>query len=440
MQVAVENLTKVQRRLTIVVPSQRVEQAFDAQLAIFAKNADIKGFRPGKVPLALVKQRFGQAVRSEAINSLIQETLHEAIQQERLFPINTPKVETKAIASADNSLEYTATFDVLPEIGTVNFAVEKLEKLTANITEQDIDQTVNRLREQHLNWIKVDRAAKENDKINGKIQMFLEDGTALTQEKMPLDFVLKDQASIFGWNMLEKLKGSKAGDEIDFSHTLPEDSFLQGMSGKTLLFKIEVSEIFEPEMPEMDQALVKKLGIESGDVNELRSEIQKQLELNLKRTVKGSLREKVFEKLLEQNPIEIPSSLVEREAKHLHDQNCQMGGQHGHHHSKEDEEYFLAVAKKRIQLGLLVNEYASKNKIEASPEKINEHIAEIASVYTDSDEYVRRIKADKRSMKEIETFIMEDQVVEKLLANVTLVEKQVTYDNLIKQNEDTTVT
>jgi trigger factor len=356
MQVSVESLSKVEKRLTVVVPSQRIEAAVDAQLAIFAKKVDIKGFRPGKVPLNYVKERFGQEVRNEAINAVIQETLNEAIRQEKLYPINTPRVETKP--SSSTGLEYTATFDILPETGTVNFKVDRLEKMTATITEKDIDQTIERVREQNLLWKKVDRAAQEKDKINGKIQMFGEDGKPLTPESMPLEFVLKNEPSIFGWNLLEKLAGAEAGTEKKFSHVLPQESFLQGMAGKTLEFKIEVLEIFEPELPAVDEAFVKKLGIKSGELADLRAEIRKQLELNLKRSVKSLLREQVFEKLLEQNPLEIPASLIQREAKHLHDENCSGGHDHNHKHSQEDEVYFSEVAKKRIQLGLLVGEFA----------------------------------------------------------------------------------
>lgn len=433
MQVSVEDLNKAERRLTIVVPAQRLDQAFEAQLAIFAKKADIKGFRPGKVPLSFIRQRFSQDVRNEAVNSVIQETLTEAIRQEKLYPISTPRVETKTVASADNSLEYTATFDILPEIGSVEFKADKIEKLTAVITDKEIDETISQLSQQYVNWKKVDRPAKEGDKVTGTIQIFGEDGTALTKEKMPLDFVLKNQSSAFGWNMLEKLQGTKAGDELQFNHTLPQETLLQGMAGKALEFKIEINDVLEAQIPEMDENLVKKLGIESGSIEELRNEIRKQLELNLKRTVKNLLREKVFDKLLEQNPLEIPRSLIEKEAKYLHDENC--SGDQGHHHSKEDEEYFANVAKKRVQLGLLVREYATKNKIAPSVERVDEHIAEIASVYTDSDEFVRRIKADKRSIKEIETFVLEDLVIEKLLANVTIVEKEVSYEKLIKDYE-----
>lgn len=432
MQVSVESPTKVERRITVVIPAQRVEQAVKSELAVFAKKADVKGFRTGKVPLSIVEQRFGREVRGEAISKLIQETLTEAIRNEKLYPISTPQVETKPAASV-NDLEYTATFEILPEVGTVNFNVGSLEKTTAKVGDKDVDQTVSRLREQHVNFKTVDRAAREHDKIHGKIQMF-DDAQAMTPEPMPLDFILKNENSIFGWNLAEKLEGAKAGEAKRFTHVLPQDSFLQGMAGKTLEFNIEIVEVQEPEQPELNETFVKKLGVASGSLQELRDEIRKQLELNLNRSVKGLLRQKVFAKLVEQNPFEIPQSLVEREARHLHDENCQHGGGQ-HRHSKEDEAYFLEVAKQRIHLGLLVGEFSNKNKITASPERIHEHIAEFASVYTDPEDYIKRIKADQRGMKEIETAVLEDMVIEKLLESVSLVEKEVSYEELIKEGE-----
>lgn len=435
MQVSVENLSKVEKRLTVVVPSQRVEQAIDAQLAIFAKKVDVKGFRPGKVPLTYVKQRFGQDVRNEAIQSLVEESLNEAIRQEKLYPISTPRVETK-LASASSGLEYTATFDILPELDAVTFNVDRLEKLTAVITEKDVEQTVSRVQEQNVLWKKVERPAQEKDKLSAKIQIIAEDGKPLTQDSMPLEFILKNESSVFGWNLLEKLVGVQAGEERKFSHTLPQESFLQGMAGKTLEFRIEVVEVFAPELPALDEAFAKKLGIQSGNMEDLRAEIRKQLELNLKRSVKGLLKEQVFEKLIELNPIEIPQSLVEREAKHLHDENCSAQHQgHQHNHSPEDKAYFAALAKKRVQLGLLMRELTAKHKLVPSSERVDEYLMELASVYADSDEYVRRIKADKARLKEIETFILEEQMVEKLLEGVSMVEKEVSYEKLITQGD-----
>ncbi len=428
MQVSVENLSKVEKRLKVVVPSQRIEKAMDQQLAVFVKKADVKGFRPGKVPLSIVKQRFAQEIRSEAINSVIQETLNEAIQQEKLYPISQPRVETK-VGAAD--LEYTATFDILPEVGDIHFNPEGLEKLVAKVTDEDVKQTIERVREQHVSWIKVERAAQEKDKIKGKIQMFGEDELPMTPESLPLEFVLKNEASIFGWNLLEKLEGARAGEIKKFSHTLPEQSFLQGMAGKTLSFHIEILEVFEPSLPALDKAFAEKLGIKSGEMQDLYAEIRKQLELNSKRTARSQLKQAVFDKLLEQNPIDVPQSLVVREARNLHDENCRAAGHEHHKHSQEDEAQFAKHGKKRIQLGLLVGEVASKNQIKPLPERIDAYLTEFASVYADPSEYIRQMRANKEGMKEIETFVLEDQIVEKLLENVSIVEKEISYEDLI---------
>lgn len=431
MQVLVESLSKVEKRVKVIVPSQRVEKAIDEQFVVFAKKVDLKGFRPGKVPLQVVKQRFAQEVKHEAINALIRETLNEAIHQQNLQPISQPRVETQ-LGSTD--LEYTATFDILPETGPVQFNPDHFEKKTAIVTDKDVEQTLERVREQNVQWEKVNRKAQEKDKINGKIQMFTEDGNPMTPDSMPLEFILRNEPSIFGWNLTDKLAGAEIGEMKQFSHTLPPESFLQGLAGKTLEFRIEVLDIFEPSLPALDDAFAKRLGIKSGELQELRSEIRKQLELNLKRTMRSLLKESVFDKLLEQNPIEVPQSLVDREAKHLHDDHCKgTAAGHAHKHSQEDEAQMKAMAKKRIQLGLLVGEVASKNKIKTLPERVEAYLLEFASVYADADEYIRRMKADQEGMKEIETFVLEDQIVEKLLENVSIVEKEVSYEELIMQ-------
>lgn len=432
MQVSVESPTTVEKRVTVIIPPPRVEQALNTEITAYAKQATMKGFRPGKVPVSYIQRRFAgekdfaQQLRDRAIQGLIQETLQAAIAQVKLRPISSPKIETKATTP---SLEYVATFEVMPEVGTVHFALDSIEKKTAVVQEEDVNNTLERLKEKHVIWAKVDRAAEEKDKIKAKIELILEDGTSLTKESVPIEFVLIDQPTIFGWLPKEKLMGCLPGDHKNFTHTLPAESLLQSMAGKTLEFKIEILEVNCPELPEFTSDFIKSLGIPSGELEALRGEIRKQLEFNLKRTEKSLLKESVFEKLMVQNPMDLPASLIAQEAKHLHDENCSTHGQH--QHSPEDQGQFQEIAKKRLLLALLVGEVVTRHKLTPSPERIDHYIADLASAYEDPENYIQKIKADKQTMKEIESAVLEQLVVEKLLENVTITEKEVSYQELI---------
>lgn len=429
MQVSVEAPSAIERRLTIVVPIEQVDKAFEESIAQFAKNAKIKGFRPGKVPLPIVKQQYGDAARQEALSKVIQSSLYAAINQEKLSPVDVPRVEPKTIAPGQ-PLEYVAMFEVLPEVDTVKFDVKNLEKQIATITEADIKQVVDRLREQSTKWNKVERPAQEKDQVIIDFRGSIDGKAFQGGEAHDYPIVIGSKTMIPGFE--EGLLGTKKGEEKIIKVTFPENYHAKEFAGKTAEFAIQVHQVSEPEIAAMDEAFIKRLGVKSGKADDLHAEIKKNLERELDRVIKTKLKAQVFNKLVEQNPLEVPKSLIEREAKRIHDEVHPHHG-HEHKHTADEMAVFEEAAKRNVALGLLVGALAKQNAITPDAKRVQAHLANIASVYEKPSEITQWYSQDKRRLAELEMYILEEQVLEKLLEKVAVTEKMLSYNELIAQ-------
>jgi trigger factor len=430
MQVSVEAPSKLERRLTVIVPVEKLNEAYDKRIANVAKNAKIAGFRPGKAPLNVIKQRYGDSARQEAISEVIQSSLYDAINQEKLTPVGVPTVEPKMIMP-DQPVEFIATFEILPEIEGFRFDLESLEKQIATITDEDVQRVIDHLRTQHTQWKKVDRASQDKDQVvidfSGSIDGVLFDGG----EAHDYPIVLGSKAMIPGFE--EGIIGMKAGEEKVIHVTFPENYFSAKVAGKVADFTIKAINVSEPELPEMNEAFVKKLGIKSGDVADLHAEIRKNLERELERVVSGKLKAQIFDKMLEQNALEIPKALIEREANRIHDE---VHPHHGHQHAHTAEEMaaFNDAAKRNVALGLLVAEVIKQHNISADKNRVQTYLTKLSSAYENPAEVLAWYSKNKRAYAEVEMQVLEEQVVETLLKNVQVTEKMLSYNELISNN------
>jgi trigger factor len=428
MQVSVESPSKLQRRMTISVPANQLDEAFDKRIAKIAKTAKVKGFRPGHVPLTQIKQMYGDAARQEALSDVIQNSLYAAIQQEKLNPVGVPTVEPKTIAPGQ-PLEFIATFEVLPEIAQVNFKAKTIEKNTASIVDADIDKVVDRLSEQYTTWREVSRAAKEKDQVVVDFRGSIEGKVFPGGEAHDYPVVIGSNSMIPGFE--EGLVGVKAGDEKTIVVTFPAEYFAKEVAGKKAEFQIQARKVSEPEAPVMDEALIKKFGIENGNLEELRAEIRKNLEREVERLIQSKLKAKIFDLLIEQNGIEIPKALIEQEAKRIHDEVHPHHGKE-HHHTDSEMAEFNQAAERNVTLGLLIGEFVKQHKITPNKEKVQAHITKLAAAYENPAEVVKWYTSDKRRMAEIEMLVLEDQVIDKLLEGVDVKEKMLSYTELMK--------
>ncbi len=427
MQVSVEATSKLERRVTVTIPVEKLEEAFEQQIAKISKTANVKGFRPGKVPMSYIKQNYSQTARQEALSEVIQSSLYAAIDQEKLQPVSVPTVEPKTVLPGQ-PIEFIATFEVVPDVGTVRFEAKSLEKQMATITEADIDKVLDHLRQQHAIWKKVTRPAQEKDQVVIDFRGSIDGKTFAGGEAHDYPIIIGSKTMIPGFE--EGLVGLNVNDEKVIHVKFPDNYFAKEYADKAAEFAVKVMSVSEPEFPELNDEFTKKLGVKSGNANDLRGEIRKNLERELERVIKAKLKNQIFDKLLEQNPLEIPNALVEREAKRVHDEVHPHHGQE-HKHTEAEMTVFNEAAKRNVALGLLIAELIKQYKIVPNKERTQTAIANIASAYEKPNEIINWYSSNKRGMAEIEMQILEEEVVEKLLEGVQIKEKMLSYNELI---------
>jgi len=427
MQVSVEKVNNVERRLTIVVPANQVEEAYARQLDKLAKKANIKGFRPGKAPVSYIEQRFGDDARKEALAEVMQKSLYEAITEQDLKPVSQPQVEPK-LMMPNQPLEFIASFEVLPDIENIQFSMSTIEKPVTEVTSDDVDRVVEQLRKQYAKWKLVNRPAQEKDRVVIDYYAIFEGKSDIENkiENFPLE--LSSKVMLPGFE--EGLKGAKAEEERTLNLSFPADFPAAERAGKPVDFVVKIKQVFEADVPELNDDFVQKLGVKSGKVDDLKDQIKQSLEQERDRLVKEKLKEQVFRQLLEQNPIDVPRSLVEREAHNIHDEIYPQHQHHDHHqHSNEEMAAFNDVAKKRVSLGLLIAEYAKKANLQVNKDRVNQRIQEIAAAYEHPQEVIAWLSSPERR-NGIEAQVMEDQVLDKLMEDVSVTEKTMSYAEL----------
>jgi trigger factor len=434
MQVTVESPTKIQRRITIIVPVETFDQAYDRHLIKLSKTAKINGFRAGKIPLDVIKQRFGDSARQEALSDVIQTSLYTAINQEKLNPVGTPTVEPKNI-ELGQPLEFVATFEVLPEIGAIQFAVDTLEKQTAIVQEADVTKVIEHLRQQQTKWKKVERAAQDKDQVVIDFKGTIDGVPFSGGEAHDYTITLGSKTMLPGFE--EGIIGAGAGEAVTIKVPFPENYFAKEVAGKNAEFAIKVIKVLEADLPALDEPFIKTLGVKSGTLEDLRAEIQKNLERELERVVKLKVKSQVFDKLIEQNTVEIPQALVEREAQRIHDELHPHHKGHAHGHSDAEMAVFNQAANRNVILGLLVGEYVKQNNIVPSKDRIEAHINLVAAAYENPAEVTEWYASNKKARAEVEMQVLEEQVVEKLLDGVKLTEKQLSYGEIMNNAQAT---
>ncbi len=428
MQVSVEKISNVERRLTIVVPVNQLEEAYEKQIAQFAKKANIKGFRPGKAPLKVIQQRFGDEARKEALGEVIQKSLYEAITEQKFRPISMPRVEPKRLTEGQ-PLEFVAIIEIMPEIEKVNFDMKGIEKLDVTVSDADLDRVIDQLRKQYTKWNLVDRTAKENDRVVVNYYAVFEGHSDEANKIQHAPVEIGSKRMLPGFE--EGLIGTKAGDQKTLQLTFPDNVGASERAGKPVDFVVEIKQVFEADMPAMDEAFVNQLGVKSGQLNELKQQVKQSLEQERDRLVKERVKEQLFSLLLEQNPIEVPKSMVEREAATIHDEMYPKHQHHDHHqHSPEEMSTFNDIAQKRVALSLLITEFANKHDLKPDEAKVKQRIEEIASVYEHPQEVVVWLSSDEQRRHGIEAQVREDQVMDKLLEGVPVTIKPMSYAEL----------
>lgn len=440
MQVSVETLKGLERKVTVSVPTEKVEEEVSQRLKDLARKAKVDGFRPGKVPMSIVVKRFSDSVRQEVVKDMIQSTLYEALKEKELNPAGYPYVEPGKLEQGQD-FEYTATFEVFPEIKVEELGQAEVEVIHATVKEADVKSMIEKLRDQNKDWKEVTRDVAMDDKVLIDFEGFLNDAPFEGGAAKDYELIIGSGSMIPGFE--DGLVGAKLNKEFEIKVTFPKDYGHKDLAGKETKFNVTVTKIFEGQPPELDDAFAEKFNIQEGGVEALKKDIKQNMERELERRVSSMNRDKIFDKLLDKNKFELPKALIDKEIEHLkHEMYHRV---FGHEHSDNEtipdfpRELFEEQAVRRVHLGLLFSEYVKKHKIDVEHSRVEAMIEKLASAYESPDELRSWYKGNKERLAEIEALVMEEMVSEKILEDAKIVKTKMDYDAVMnpkKDNED----
>ena len=434
MQVTVETTAGLERKMRVVVPSERVEVQVTEKIKQTAKQAKINGFRPGKVPLREVKRRFGPGIRQEVSSELIQSTYGEALQKEDINPAGMPKIEEVNIEEGKD-LEYTAVFEVFPEIEVSGLENIEVERLSSSIEEADLEKMIDTLREQRLVYAETDRAAAEKDQVNLDFEGFLEDEPFEGGKAEGTDLVLGSGSMIPGFE--DGLTGLKADEEKDLKLTFPENYQAENLAGQEVLFKIKVNKVSGPELPELNDEFFEQFDVKEGGAEAFRKEVTNNMKRELDSAIKAKVKDQVMDGLSDNNEVDLPQSLIDQEVNRMRQEAVQQfGGGAQFDPSMLPAEMFSEQAQKRVKIGLIVSAIVDKNSLEADAEKVREAIEEMASTYQTPEEVINYYYSNEQQLSQIQNMVLEEQIVDFVLESAKVTDKTVSYDEAVKREAE----
>lgn len=409
MQVSVESVGNLERRMTFSLPAERLDTHIGGRLREIARTARIKGFRPGKVPAKVIEQRFGQQVRAEALDGLLRETFNNAVRDNELQLAGNPRIEK----NGEGELDFVATFEVVPDFGDIDVAKLNVIRHTAEVADADIDQMVENLRLQRRTFEVVQRGAKEGDRVE------LETWSQAGDERLPAEGAEKG-ATLIGSGVMfadiEKgLIGLAAGEEKTIQVQFPTDWRVPQLAGRQVDVYVKVTEVAESVMPVVDKDFIRSFGVKGGDVEQFRRDIRSNLERELKGALMGRLRREVGEQLIAAwSHVEMPPRLVENEARAMVQQTADQAARNGQQVQipPNAHEGFMDAARKRVLVGLLVGEVARRNQLRLDPKRLNETLRLIASTYEEPEQVIELYRNDPQLMGGLQSRVMEEQVID----------------------------
>jgi len=422
MQVSIENVGKLGRKLTVRLPAQRLEDTVRTRIQEMGRNARLKGFRPGKVPTKVIEQRFGRQIRNEALSEMIGSSFQEAVNQEKLRPAVQPAISTTGTPT-NGEIEYTATFEIMPEIGKIDISGLEIVKPTASVSDTDIDQMIETLRMQRRSFVPVERAAHGGDMV---LFEYSAQADGVRHPETGFDRVGAILGSgAFLSEIENKLIGHKTGDDFTIDATFPADFRVPALAGKTASVQVKIVRVQEPNLPDIDEAFAASFGIKEGGIPKFREDVRANLERELKGVLMGRLKASTAEKLVDAYPeIELPQSMIENDARGLARQANAPG----------DDAFvaYLPAARRRVAAGFLLAELGRQNEVRLDSRRVSDALAMIASTYEEPEKVVELYTRDPQLMQGLQSRVLEDQVVEWVAEHAKLTEQQLSFNEVMR--------
>lgn len=438
MQVTSEAVSGVSRRLNVSVPTSRINEQFEARLKRTAKSAKINGFRPGKVPLNVVRREYGAGIYQEVVNDVIRDTVFEAIQQEKINAVGMPSIEN--VENKDDVLVYTATVEVYPEV-EVKFEGLEVERKSSEINDKDVEKMIENLQKQRATWAETKGMAKKDMQVTFDFEGSVDGEQFEGGSAQDFKLVLGSGRMIPGFE--DGIVGMKKGEEKVIDVTFPADYQAENLAGKAAQFKITVKLVEKQKLPEIDAEFLKVFGISEEDgVEKLKADVRANMEREVKNGLRNQVKAATFDALVAANEIEVPTSMVKQEIDRQRQQMIQQftqqfgaQGAKAFDSSMLPDELFQEQAEKSVKLGVLVSKVLADAKLELDTARVDAYIAEMASSYEDPSEVIEYFNNDKQQRAQVEAVILEDQVVDHILAAAKVTEAQVSYEDLLKEQQ-----
>ena len=431
MQVTVENVSELGRRMTVTVEDANIEQTIQDRLIAIRPNMKAAGFRPGKVPMKMVEQMHGGTARRDVIDNIVQTSMQEAFTQEKINPASRPSIEE--MNEEDGAFAYTLAYEVFPEIKKVNLKDVSIERITAEVQDDDVDAMLETLREQRLTWEPVKRGVKEEEQITVDFVGTIDGEAFQGGTGTDVAIVIGSGQMLPGFET--QLVGKKAGQETTVTVTFPDDYQAEQLTGKTAEFAVIVKAVAKKKLPKLDKAFAALCGVEAG-IAALKKEVRANMGRELENALKQKNKKTVMDMLTEKNEVNLPEAPVEREAEHLMEQakkNLQQQGVdiEGIPFTTDG---FKDSAKQRVALSLLIGKIITENEIQADDAKVKAVIELMASSYEDPEDVVKYYMNDPQKLSEVQMMVVEDMVVEWIIEQVKVEEKTSTFSEVMNSN------
>jgi trigger factor len=427
MQVSVENTGKLERRMQVQVPAERVASEIASRLKQLSRTARLNGFRPGKAPLTVIRQQFGPQVHREVIGELLQSSFSEAVTQNQLAPAGQPRIEPQSVGEGQD-LTYVATFEVFPEVALAPMDSLELERVTAEVTAGDIDAMILRLRKQQMKYSPAERAAAAGDKVTVDFEGAI-DGVPFAGGKG------EAIAIVIGENrMLPQLEqgliGMSAGEQKTIDVDFPADYRATELAGKRAQFKVEVKTVEAASLPELDEEFCKAFGVTEGGVEKLREDVAANMRRELEQTLRNRNKSGVMEALFLANPLDVPNALLENTIRDMQIEAMRRTGAKDVSQAPPREP-LVEPARRRVALGLLFNDLIRREQLVVDPARIDARLDEMVGAYGDAGAMKRAYLQNADAMRQVESLALEDQVVDWVLAHAKVREKGSTFKELM---------
>ncbi|MCL4470912.1 MAG: trigger factor [Candidatus Omnitrophica bacterium] len=431
METTAQNTSPLERTLNLAVSLAHMDAEVGNRLKRMARTVKMDGFRPGKVPMKIVAQQYSGQVRQEVLGDVVQKSFADAVKQQNLKVAGYPRIEAKPAEGESKELEFTATFEVYPEVAVGDISAATIERPQVVVGDAEVDKTIEILRKQRVSYEPVERAAASGDQVTIDYRGTLNGEEFQGGQAKDYRLVLGEGRTLKDFE--DPIVGMKAGESKTFELTFPEDYHAKELAGKTVTFEVTLGQVAGAKLPEVDAGFAKTLGVADGNLDTMRSEIRANLEREVKKRINSRVKEHVMQALLDATPFELPKALVEMEIDRLREgasedmraRGMNVGDISFPAHLFEDQ------ARRRVSLGLILAEVVKANQLQATAEQVRAMVNEFAESYEQPEQVVAWYHGEPKRLAEVEVLVMEDNVVKWALERAKVVEVASAFDELM---------